>query len=604
MTDDTQPGMVMGTELELLAYGMPIFTSQYSYRGSEHLSFGRPMTHEVLDAVHAHFTAKDPEFGDETPLYAPHAQHGYTMRNGSCFYFDVGYDESASAEAENAFTLAVLERANELMWHKARREAEDIVGRQQGEYVADQVWNSKSAYWEDVYEDNVNQFINEFTEALHGEFMHALEKSTREITRKNPRKNGWPTPRRIPLEHATARVRPVDADSASEAAFTIGRRLGPEYTRISMYKTNMADNDFQNTERNCSAHENYCTIPAFRPNGPRRQELVEKTMAHAVTRDLYGAAGYFDLNPFEQRINAPTWFRSPRKRALTRVQGGSHLRNRSWYNARDEPLADENRFYRLHFTGGDATMTDFSTMLKTFTMRKIIDAAAEGGLDDAPQLKTAPFTDSQQKYDTEGEIHDFNVLLELPANGDLDGHPFDYLDQADWVFTVQQHGQECKDTAVNIQRYYYNQIRDEHPHLLETRYDEHGMRFWDEALTDLEENRFSKAARRIDYLAAMDYAEYLRSTHPGFGNLSANLARSIVDRQWREIGWNPADWREREDAGPPRSLYWRAVHDDRVDTLFDVEDALRYTWTPPNTRAKARTALPQEEVRGAGWQHI
>ncbi|MBT3265877.1 proteasome accessory factor PafA2 family protein [Candidatus Poribacteria bacterium] len=135
-------------------------------------------------------------------------------------------------------------------------------------------------------------------------------------------------------------------------------------------------------------HENYLVSRDV----PFEYYMVPALMPFLVTRQIYagaGRVGFHEEDPYDEDDRR-------RRRVATRVtdevpyqiaQRSDHIVadqyewvqfTRAIINTRDEPLADMNRFRRIHLLLGDTNMSEYATMLKLGTTMVVLQLLEEG----------------------------------------------------------------------------------------------------------------------------------------------------------------------------------------------------------------------------------
>jgi proteasome accessory factor A len=116
-------------------------------------------------------------------------------------------------------------------------------------------------------------------------------------------------------------------------------------------------------------HENY----SFKrvSDSEYNNRVINLMLPFLVTRQIFTGAGkvhrrhpYFQLTQRAPFMRYPVSLHTTEKRAI--------------FNLRDEPLADESKFRRIHLIVGDSNMSQVSTFLKVGTTALVVDMAEEG----------------------------------------------------------------------------------------------------------------------------------------------------------------------------------------------------------------------------------
>lgn len=130
-------------------------------------------------------------------------------------------------------------------------------------------------------------------------------------------------------------------------------------------------------------HENYL----MRRDVPFGKVVIPALLPFLVTRQIFAGSGRVGYHEMEEDYEDP---RLRRRRFATRVsddlpfqisQRSDHIVteayqwiqfSRAIINTRDEPLADGNRFRRVHLLVGDANMSEYASALKVGTMHLVL----------------------------------------------------------------------------------------------------------------------------------------------------------------------------------------------------------------------------------------
>ncbi|MFZ4516045.1 MAG: proteasome accessory factor PafA2 family protein [Acidimicrobiia bacterium] len=127
-----------------------------------------------------------------------------------------------------------------------------------------------------------------------------------------------------------------------------------EVTDLDLYKHNA---DFSGNT--FGTHENYCASSALDP-----KRYAGALLPFLSTRPLIAGSGGMVRR---RNTRGYGFVLSPRALYLTDTVSNRSTLDRPMFNLRDEPLADRNRFRRIHLLCGDANRCDVSTLLKIGT---------------------------------------------------------------------------------------------------------------------------------------------------------------------------------------------------------------------------------------------
>jgi proteasome accessory factor A len=301
------------------------------------------------------------------------------------------------------------------------------------------------------------------------------------------------------------------------------------------------------------SHENYLVSRSF----PFTQEGLGQLIPFLVTRQVFtgtGRIGAHNLLEDWSASDAPSTLDNvePNARVIFQIsQRADHIVNefyqwvqfnRAIINTRDEPLADPNRYRRIHLLLGDSNMCEFATALKVGTTALVLQLIEEGH---SPR----------------------NLTLQDPvlALKTISRDP-----QRRWLITLE-NGKSL--SALDIQADYLN---------LAQRYlkgqDEETdwiLREWERVLGDLQGD-YQKLVGRVDWASKL----WLLETFLESEGLS-----------WDDPWLKGLDL-EYHNLNPQEGLYFGLVEEGRA-TRCTTDTAIRLaTETPPrNTRAFGRGDL-------------
>ncbi|MDB6172040.1 MAG: uncharacterized protein JWL59_1351 [Chthoniobacteraceae bacterium] len=180
-------------------------------------------------------------------------------------------------------------------------------------------------------------------------------------------------------------------------------------------------------------HENFLMRRQSQFQGP----VLRTLLAFLATRQIFTGAGRVgQANPVALDFEPS---RTRQKIDFQLSQRADHIVNdhypwvqfnRAIINARDEPLADPLKYWRLHLLVGDSNVSPFATALKIGTTALLLSLLEEGALPEDVILRDAVLATRQISH--EGTGHGV-VLLE-------DGRTRDALDiQEQFLAHAQQH---------------------------------------------------------------------------------------------------------------------------------------------------------------------
>lgn len=155
-------------------------------------------------------------------------------------------------------------------------------------------------------------------------------------------------------------------------------QFGCEVT-VRCFKNNL---DSQGATFGC--HENYLSsrdIPYER--------LADILSPFLLTRSAFSGAGRVVLTGSGSQFR-----RTQRAPVLGSLRGSTSTHHRSMLLERDEPLADPNRWRRVHVLGGDSNLAQEATWLKVGTTALVM-RAIEAGLSDLSVARLMPYSDRE-----------------------------------------------------------------------------------------------------------------------------------------------------------------------------------------------------------------
>ncbi|HHC07750.1 MAG TPA: proteasome accessory factor PafA2 [Actinobacteria bacterium] len=281
------------------------------------------------------------------------------------------------------------------------------------------------------------------------------------------------------------------------------------------------------------AHENYLLARSL-----PFSEIVEHFTAFLVTRQIFTGSGKVGS---ENGRPAVGYQISQRADFFEEEVGLETTLKRPIVNTRDEPHADTTKYRRLHVIIGDATLSEYQTMLKLGTAALVLGALEAGALPESIGLRDPVAEVWQVSHDPT-----LRHTLELD-----DG---------------------TKATALELQwRYLEWAAKYRQGAGLPAIYDE-VLAMWEETLQDLEVDPL-RTADRLDWTAKLRLLEGYR------------------DRDG--LDWDAPKLRllnlQYHDVDPERGLQRRLVATGRMRRLFDADEIERAIVDPPTeTRAYFR----------------
>jgi hypothetical protein len=181
--------------------------------------------------------------------------------------------------------------------------------------------------------------------------------------------------------------------------------------------------------------------------------LKEFLPAFLITRGILSGAGRFGVAGEESSQSVPYQI-TQRSSYINQLISRDTRENRAILNDRDEPLADQRKYRRLHIILGDSNLSSWSNLIKLGTTGLVLDALEQGTYREFPVLLNSIET-----------LHQVSDDLSLKKQ---------YRMRTGELMT-----------AVEIQRYYWRVVRN----FYERQVDENTsqiIQMWDDALSALE----------------------------------------------------------------------------------------------------------------------
>lgn len=267
--------------------------------------------------------------------------------------------------------------------------------------------------------------------------------------------------------------------------------------------------------------------------------LIKCLIPFLVTRVIYAGSGNI-RDGFEI---------SGRARYIENQTGENTVEDRPIINLRDEPLADGDKYRRLHLIVGDPNMSEYATYLKIGATSLVLDLIEDGF---SPDIRINEPVDTLRR------------LARTPS---------------DWELELQEGGLI---SAVNLQRMYLDAAKQ---HYTE------GCRFDDREMDEETWNILE------EWEAALDGLE--REPLVLADTLDWAAEKKLIDAQMKrhEIQINDPlltklNLRYHETGG--RSVFYALQKSGHVRRLLADEEIERARHEPPHTRAKGRSLFLKE----------
>jgi len=156
------------------------------------------------------------------------------------------------------------------------------------------------------------------------------------------------------------------------------------YFPIKIYKNNLAVNkDYDNKSPvSWGSHENY-----LMSSGIAFEKIEQGLMPFLITRQIYGGSGWLELNDKNSFLQ---FYLAQRPLVTAFDVGGLTTKTRSIICSKNEPLADNYKWRRLHLTMGDSNMSPWALWLKIKITSMIIDLIEDGSFILTPDFRELP----------------------------------------------------------------------------------------------------------------------------------------------------------------------------------------------------------------------
>lgn len=187
--------------------------------------------------------------------------------------------------------------------------------------------------------------------------------------------------------------------------------------QLHSYKNNndIAGNTF-------GSHENYCMIRKKFPGCCMSAALFPLLGPHLITRQLHGGNGWL-----EEKNGRLKYRLSQRAKEIKESVNSATTTARAIINTRDEPHADEERYFRLHLICGDALMAQTALFLKFGTTSLVLDMIEDGF------LTGKPFGDGN---DFLSALHDFSEDSTLRVAPNIGGKTYTIINLQEEYFNL------------------------------------------------------------------------------------------------------------------------------------------------------------------------
>lgn len=254
-------------------------------------------------------------------------------------------------------------------------------------------------------------------------------------------------------------------------------RLDEKFYPVQIFRNNLSPH-LNPAKENISwgSHENY--MVSVDAEFPRIQNILTPFL---ISRQIYGGSGW--LNP--SKDNTAEFLYAQRPLVTCFQTSGTTTSARPIINTKNEPLADQFKFRRLHLIMGDSNMSPWSSWLKIKATSMVLDIIEDGEF-----MESKSFSDLQKP-----------VIVFKEISSDLD---FSYQ----FLVDGKQH------TALSLQRMYLDLVC--RYYLIDQRKEadeetKNAIKLWQLALDTIETRKYSLLAPFFDNFAKLHIFETILS---------------------------------------------------------------------------------------------
>lgn len=167
------------------------------------------------------------------------------------------------------------------------------------------------------------------------------------------------------------------------------------------------------------SHENYCMA---RKKLPDFRTLFRRISPFLISRQLFAGNGLL-----EEKNGFLAYHLSQRAKTITEAVTSTTTSSRPILNTRDEPHADEERYFRLHLIIGDALMAQAALFLKFGTTSLVLEMVEDGFLSGEPWGSGVDFVNA---------LHAFSADTTLRAAPKIGGRTLTIINLQEQYFEM------------------------------------------------------------------------------------------------------------------------------------------------------------------------
>ena len=346
----------------------------------------------------------------------------------------------------------------------------------------------------------------------------------------------------------------VAADRAGEAIVSVARRAINE--QFAQGEELIVRKD--NTDRNgisYGCHENYLVSrPAFGKMMDPAGLEVGYLASFLVCRLIFTGSGKMGVESDGERLaeHNAVYQISQRADFVKVLLGGCTVLNRSLVNTRDEPMADETRFARLHVIVGDANLSEVANYMKVGITSIVLKML-------------------------EDEFLQGDIIIGDPVNG------IKLVSQnLDCKSPVLETLEGRKLSSLNFNEEFFRMAKAYFSNVCEPSPEENDLlRLWEETISDFQGGNEARLASRFDWkIKQRILNDFLEAHGVSWQDIDKAEIRN-GRRRYKVVDQLRSKDMLYHDLDKERGLYWAYKEDGEVEQLVDSSDAGHLVKNPP-----------------------
>ncbi len=291
------------------------------------------------------------------------------------------------------------------------------------------------------------------------------------------------------------------------------------------------------------SHESYSLAPID------MNYLAFATTTYLTTRIIFTGSGLLD--------DEGNYFISQKGNSINTEKSVNTIKEKPIFNTRDEPLADKDKYKRLHVVSGDASISQFSSLAKLGITGLILDMLEDKKL---PLLEISDPLNAFKTISSDLEFKQKYTVTKRKLEHGL-------LNYSDNHKNITSYEGIDELTAIDIQRIYQKTADDLYKG--RDRLTDYLIEYWDFILSALSLD-YKILSKHLDWVIKKNLIDEYKNKHPD--RIDKCL---LINLRYHEIG----------EGG----LFHILESEGEVETILSSDEIEPYIETPPHdTRARIR----------------